>query len=202
MKKTDKTQAMEMVANLPVLDCPRRKDWELWLKKNHKSSFGVWLRIARKSSGSASVPYADALAGALCYGWIDGQKRSGGEQAWLQKFTPRRKKSIWSKINRDRALALIESGKMQPAGLLEIERAKQDGRWEAAYDSARTAEVPADLEAALMRNAKAREFFKTLNGANCYAVLFRIQTAKKAETRARKIDALVAMLERGEKIHP
>lgn len=202
MKKTDNPQSMEMLRDLAVLNFLRQKDWGFWLKKNHKSSTGVWLRIAKKSSASPSVTHAEALSVALCYGWIDGQKRPDSEQAWLQKFTPRREKSMWSKINRDRALALIESGKMQPAGLLEIERAKQDGRWEAAYDSARTAEVPADLEAALMRNAKAREFFKTLNGANRYAVLFRIQTAKKAETRARKIDALVAMLERGEKVHP
>ncbi len=202
MKKPVGSQSIAILANLAVVEFPRRKNWELWLKKNHDRSVGVWLRIAKKSSSSLSVTYAEALEVALCYGWIDGQKRPDSEQAWLQKFTPRGKKSIWSKINREKALALIESGQMQAAGLREIERAKQDGRWVAAYDSARTAVVPADLQAALNRNARAREFFATLNGANRYAVLFRIQTAKKAETRARKIEQLVAMLERGEKIHP
>ncbi len=202
MKRLDCSQPVEMLANLPIIAFPRQRDWRAWLKKNCESLPGVWLRIAKKSSSSPSVTYHEALETALCYGWIDGQKRPDSEQSWLQKFTPRGKKSIWSKTNRDKALALIESGKMQSAGLREIERAKQDGRWEAAYDSARTAVVPADLQAALDCNAKAREFFATLNGANRYAVLFRIQTAKKAETRARKIEQFVAMLERGEKIHP
>ena len=180
----------------------RQKDWRLWLKKNHQSSTGVWLRIAKKSSASASVSYAEALEEALCYGWIDGQKRQDSEQTWLQKFTPRGKKSIWSKINREKALALIESGRMQAAGLNQIEYAKHDGRWEAAYDSSRTAAIPADFQAALDRNDRAQEFFKDLDRANRYAVLFRIQTAKKAETRARKIQQFIEMLERREKIHP
>lgn len=202
MKKPVGSQSIKMLANLAVVEFPRQKSWELWLKKNHDCSAGVWLRIAKKSSSSPSVTYAEALETALCFGWIDGQKRADSEQAWLQKFTPRGKKSIWSKINRNKALVLIESGKMQSAGLREIERAKQDGRWEAAYDSARTSAVPTDLQAALNKNAEAREFFATLNGANRYAVLFRIQTAKKPETRARKIEQFVAMLERREKIHP
>ncbi len=202
MKKSVGSQPIEMLANLPIVGFPRQRDWQAWLKKNHESVPGVWLRIAKKSSSSPSMTYHEALETALCYGWIDGQKRPDSEQSWLQRFAPRGKKSIWSKINRDKALALIESGKMQPAGLREIERAKQDGRWEAAYDSARTSVVPADLQAALDSNARAREFFATLNGANRYAVLFRIQTVKKAETRARKIEQFVAMLERGEKIHP
>jgi uncharacterized protein YdeI (YjbR/CyaY-like superfamily) len=202
MVQREPSQSADTLANLPVVQFHRRKEWELWLKKNHAASTGVWLRVAKKSCSDPSVTYPEALDTALCYGWIDGQKRPDSERAWLQKFTPRGKKSIWSKINRDKAIALIESGEMQAAGLREIERAKGDGRWEAAYDSARTATVPADLQAALDRNPVARQFFKTLDGANRYAVLFRIQTAKKAETRARKIEQLVAMLERQEKIHP
>jgi uncharacterized protein YdeI (YjbR/CyaY-like superfamily) len=198
----ERSQSAETLVNLPVVQFHLQKEWELWLKKNHASPTGVWLRIAKKSSVTPSVTYAEALEVALCYGWIDGQKRPDSERAWLQKFTPRGKKSIWSRINRDKAIALIESGKMQAAGLREIERAKSDGRWEAAYDSAGTATVPTDLQAALDRNPAARQFFTTLDGANRYAVLFRIQTVKKAETRARKIEQFVAMLERQEKIHP
>lgn len=200
--KRERSQPAETLANLPVVQFPRRKEWELWLKKNHASPTGVWLRIAKKSSHTPSVTYPEALEAALCYGWIDGQKRPDSEHAWLQKFTPRGKKSIWSKINRDKAIDLFENGQMQAAGLREIECAKSDGRWEAAYDSARTATVPDDLRAALDRNLAAQQFFTTLDGANRYAVLFRIQTAKKAETRARKIEQFVAMLERREKIHP
>ncbi len=202
MKRPTSNQSIEMPAELPVFEFPRQKDWQDWLNKNHETMAGIWLRIAKKSSSGRSVTYQEALETALCYGWIDGQKRPDSEHWWLQKFTPRGKKSIWSKINRNKALALIESGKMQSAGMREIERAKQDGRWEAAYDSARTSGVPADLQAALDANPRARDFFATLNGANRYAVLFRVQTVKKAETRARKIEQFVAMLERGEKIHP
>jgi uncharacterized protein YdeI (YjbR/CyaY-like superfamily) len=200
--KTDRSKPPEILANLPVLYFQHQKDWSLWLKKNHESAAGVWLRIAKKSSSSSSVSYAEALEAALCYGWIDGQKRSDSEQIWLQKFTPRGKKSIWSKINREKALALIKSGQMQPAGHRQIECAKNDGRWEAAYDSARTSVIPADLQAALDRNAKAQAFFKILDSSNRYAILFRIQTVKKAETRAQKIQQFVLMLERNEKIHP
>ncbi len=178
------------------------KDWDVWLKKNHAGTTGVWLRIAKKSASSTSVSYADALEVALCYGWIDGQKRADSEETWLQKFTPRGKRSIWSKINREKALALIQSERMQPAGAREIERAKSDGRWAAAYDSARTAVVPEDLQAAFDKNSNAHTFFKTLDSANRYAILFRIQTAKKAETRALKIQQFVRMLERNEKLHP
>ncbi len=195
----DKTP--EILANLPVLFFERQKDWALWLRKNQASSTGIWLRIAKKSPGNQSLTYHDALEAALCYGWIDGQKRTDSEQTWLQKFTPRGKKSIWSKTNREKALALVKGGQMQSAGLREMERAKSDGRWEAAYDSARTSVIPADFQAALDKNAKAQAFFKTLDSGNRYAVLFRIQTANKAETRARKIQQFVQMLERNEKIH-
>ncbi len=199
---TDRPRQSKAPENLPVIHFHRQEEWVRWLGENHGSAKGVWLRIGKKSSSSPSVSYAEALDAALCHGWIDGQKRTDSAETWLQKFTPRGKKSIWSKINRDKALALIESGRMQPAGHREIERARKDGRWEAAYDSARTAEVPADLQAALDKNARANAFFKILDGANRYAILFRIQTVKKAETRARKIQQFVEMLERKEKIHP
>jgi uncharacterized protein YdeI (YjbR/CyaY-like superfamily) len=179
-----------------------QKDWSSWLEKNHQKSPGIWLRLAKKNSGIQSVSYKEALEIALCYGWIDGQKKPESEEAWLQKFVPRSAKSVWSKINREKALALIASGEMKPAGLEAIENAKNNGRWESAYDSPRGATVPDDLQAALDKNLQAAEFFKTLNSANRYAILWRIQTVKKAETRARKIEQFVAMLERKEKLHP
>jgi len=151
---------------------------------------------------STSGDYAEALEVALCYGWIDGQMKSDSATAWLQKFTPRGKKSTWSKINRQKALALIESGKMKPAGLAEVQRAREDGRWEQAYDSPKSATVPEDLQAALNANARAKAFFATLNGASRYAILFRVQTAKKAETRAKRIQHFIQMLEKHEKLHP
>lgn len=176
-------------------------DWEEWLERNRGKSKGVWVRLAKKNSGLRSVSYAEALEIALCYGWIDGQKRGESEQAWLQRFLPRSAKSIWSKINCGKATALIASGRMKAAGLAAVEAAKNDGRWEAAYDSPKRATVPEDFQAALDANPKARDFFRTLDGANRYAVLFRIQTVKKAETRERKIREFVEMLERKEKIH-
>lgn len=179
-----------------------QKAWEKWLKANHQKSSGIWLQLAKKNSGVASITYPEALEIALCYGWIDGQKKSHSEQAWLQKFTPRGKKSIWSTINREKALALIECGKMQPAGLAEIDRAKQDGRWDQTYDSPKNIQVPSDLQAALDKNPKAKAFFAKLEGRNRYAILWRVQTAKKAETRAKRIELFIGMLERGEKIHP
>lgn len=188
-------------AELPILAFDSPDAWAAWLEEQHASSKGVWLKLAKKGSGIPSVTYAEALEVALCYGWIDGQKRSHDASAWLQKFTPRGKRSIWSKVNREKALALIESGRMRPAGLEEVERAQRDGRWEAAYDSQSTAAVPTDLAAALEQSPKAQAFFATLDSANRYAILFRVQTAKKAETRARRIEQLVQMLERGEKIH-
>jgi uncharacterized protein YdeI (YjbR/CyaY-like superfamily) len=147
------------------------------------------------------VSYKEALDVALCYGWIDGQKKPEDEKTWLQRFVPRSDKSIWSKINREKALGLIACGDMKAAGLEAIEKAKKNGRWEAAYDSPSGATVPEDFQAALDRNAKAKAFFEKLDRANRYAMLWRIQTVKKAETRARKIQEFVGMLERGEKIH-
>jgi uncharacterized protein YdeI (YjbR/CyaY-like superfamily) len=179
-----------------------RHDWDVWLKKEHRKSTGLWLRIARKDSNVKSVTYQEALDTALCYGWIDGQKRPESEHSWLQRFLPRSKKSLWSKINRNKALSLIANGEMKSAGMEAIENARTDGRWDAAYDSPSAATVPDDFQAALDSNPRAVEFFKTLDRANRYAILWRIQTAKRAETRARRIQQFVAMLKRHEKIHP
>lgn len=191
-----------MSTDQPEIAFPTPAAFAAWLAEHHAASTGIWLRIAKSGSGIPSVTYAEALDEALCYGWIDGQKKGYDADAWLQKFTPRRAKSIWSKINRDKVAALIAAGRMQPAGLAEVERAKADGRWDAAYDSQRTAEVPADLQAALDANDEARAFFATLNSANRFAILWRVQTAKRPETRAKRIADLVAMLGRGEKLHP
>lgn len=178
-----------------------RADWAHWLEKNHAKNTGIWLKLAKKDSGLQSVSYQEAIEVALCYGWIDGHKKPEDEQTWLQRFVPRSPKSVWSKINRDKALALIASGEMQPAGMSAIENAKKNGRWEAAYDSPSKAEVPADFQCALDSNPRSKAFFETLDRTNRYAVLWRIQTAKKAETRAKKIQHFVTMLEKGEKLH-
>lgn len=187
---------------LPVIAFKTPKAWATWLKANHAKSAGVWLKLAKKDSGIASVNYAEAVEVALCYGWIDGQKNPFDATAWLQKFTPRGPKSIWSKINRAKAEALMRNGHMQPAGLKAIEAAKQDGRWDSAYDSPKTATMPSDLAAALEANARAKAFFATLNSTNRYAILFRLQTAKKAETRAKRLQQFVTMLEKHEKLYP
>lgn len=163
---------------------------------------GVWLRLAKVASGIPSPTYAEALDAALCYGWIDSQKKSFDADTWLQRFTPRGPKSVWSKINREKVAALIDAGRMRSAGLAAVEAAKADGRWDAAYDSQRTASVPEDFQAALDASPAAHALFGTLNSVNRYAILWRIQTARKAETRARRIEQLVAMLARGEKLHP
>jgi uncharacterized protein YdeI (YjbR/CyaY-like superfamily) len=185
----------------PIKFFADNKDWATWLEQNHEASSGIWLRLTKKSPSKKSLTYAEALEEALCYGWIDGQKKSYDDSSWLQKFTPRRPKSIWSKINRTKVEELTKTGRMKPAGLREIEKAKQDGRWAQAYDSQKVATVPGDFQARLNKNQKAKEFFATLNSANRYAILFRIQTAKKAETRARRIEQFIEMLERNEKLH-
>ncbi|WP_193164864.1 YdeI/OmpD-associated family protein [Microbulbifer hainanensis] len=179
-----------------------QEGWEAWLSSNGEVVSGVWLRIAKKSAKQTTLTYAQALETAICYGWIDGKKQAEGEHYWLQRFTPRTTKSIWSKINKAKAEALISAGRMRPTGLREINRAKQDGRWEAAYSSASTSTVPYDLQEALNRNPKAKRFFDTLNRKNQYAILFRIQNAKRAETRAKKISQFIDMLNNSEKIHP
>lgn len=175
--------------------------WEIWLEKNHSQSPGLWLRLAKKGSDLPSLTYPEALEVALCYGWIDGQKRGESDRTWLQRFVPRSGKSMWSKINRQKAEALIAKGKMKPAGLEAIEAAKTCGRWESAYDSPKGSKIPPDFQSALDADPRAREFFARLDAANRYALLFRIQTAKKAETRARKIVEFIAMLKRHERLH-
>ena len=187
--------------DLPILPFERQKDWAVWLAKNHAKSAGVWLKLAKKASGIKSVTYDEALEVALCYGWIDGQRRSHDETSWLQKFTPRGPKSIWSKINTEKAQRLIESGQMKPAGLKAVESARQDGRWDVAYAPQSKAAVPDDLQAELDRNAKAKAFFATLDSRNRYAILHRVHTAKKAETRAKRIEQFIRMLEKNEKIY-
>jgi uncharacterized protein YdeI (YjbR/CyaY-like superfamily) len=187
---------------LPVLAFATVRAWSEWLEANHASSRGVWLKIAKKGARTASVTYAEALEGALAWGWIDGQKGTFNDMWWLQRFTPRTAKSPWSKINRAKAERLVAAGTMEAPGLAEVERAKRDGRWDRAYDGARSSTVPADLAAAFARNARARKFFDTLDSANRYAILYRVQTAKKPETRAERITRFVALCARHETIHP
>ena len=177
------------------------KAWESWLAKNQTATDGLWMRIAKKASGTKSITYPEAVEIALCYGWIDGLKKPESETTWLQRFVPRRPRSIWSNINREKALALIIAGKMKPAGLAEIERAKKDGRWEAAYASFSSATIPEDLQAEFDKHPKAKAFFETLSRTNTYAILWRIQTAKRPETRTRRLRTYIDMLEKGEKLH-
>jgi len=178
-----------------------QRDWEIWLDSNYGEQKGRWLKIAKKASGLASVSYAEALDAALCYGWIDGQKQKYDENYYLQKFTPRRPRSIWSKVNVEKVAILTAAGKMKPSGLLTVESAKQDGRWDAAYDSHRTIEISDDFQAALEQNPQAKVFFEALNKTNRYAILWRIQTVKRPENRKLKIDSIIAMLEAGQKFH-
>lgn len=177
------------------------KAFETWLKKHHASSDGLWLQIAKRGADEPSVTYAEAVEIALCWGWIDGQKKGLDDQHFLQRFTPRRARSVWSKVNVEKVAALIAAGRMQAPGLAQVDAAKADGRWARAYDGARTSVVPDDLQAALDAQPPAKAFFATLNASNRYAVLWRIQTAVKPETRARRIEQLVDMLARGEAIH-
>lgn len=187
---------------LPLLRFADAESWQAWLAANHTTSRGVWLAIARVGSGTASVTYEQALDLALRHGWIDGRKQGGDEGAWRQKFTPRGPRSAWSRRNREKAEALIAAGRMAPAGLAAIEAARRDGRWEAAYGLSRHRGVPEDLQAALDDNPVAAAFFATLDSRSRYAVLYRVQTARKPETRTRRIADFVAMLARGERIHP
>lgn len=192
---------MELFKDLPVLLFLSQKDWRTWLDENHSQHKGVWLKHAKKSSGKQSVSYGEALEEALCYGWIDSQKQAYDSNYYLQKFTPRGPKSVWSKNNVMKVEALTKMGRMQPAGLAAIESAKQDGRWDAAYDSPSASKVPEDFQAALDKNPQAKQFFETLNKANVYAFCWRVQTAKKPETRKARIEKFIGMLNRGEKLH-
>ena len=186
---------------LPILPFASATAWEAWLQREHANASGVWLKIAKRGSGIATVTYAEALDVALCFGWIDGQKRAFDASWFLQRFTPRKRGSRWSKINTEHAKRLIAEGRMRAAGLAQVEAARADGRWDAAYAGQASAIVPDDLRAALDENPSAAAFFATLRGANRYAILYRVQDAKRPETRAGRIARFVAMLERGETLH-
>jgi uncharacterized protein YdeI (YjbR/CyaY-like superfamily) len=191
----------EMRAGLPVMTFADAAAFEAWLAAQPRTSKGLWLRLAKKGAGFASLSKAEAIDAALLHGWIDGQLDKYDETSWLVRFTPRKPTSKWSQVNRRRALELIAAGRMRPAGLAEVEAAKADGRWEAAYAPASTAQPPPELQAALAASPRAAAFFATLTGANRYAVIYRAGAAGKPETRAARIAKLVAMLERGETIH-
>lgn len=190
------------VAIDPPLTFKDSREWEAWLEKNGASSSGVWLRLAKKEATQATISYANAVETALCFGWIDSRKKKGDQHFWLQRFTPRGVKSVWSKINREKAETLIRSKRMRPAGLKAVKLAKKDGRWERAYASASNSTIPPDLAQALAANPKAQAFFATLNSQNRYAILYRIQSVKKADTRIMKISQFVEMLSNGELLHP
>jgi uncharacterized protein YdeI (YjbR/CyaY-like superfamily) len=186
---------------LPEISFPSAAEWEDWLEDNHAVSEGVWIKMAKKGTGIESVRYPEVLESALCFGWIDGRREALDERYFLQRFTPRRPRSKWSRINRDKAERLIAEGRMRPAGLAEVERAKADGRWEAAYEAPRSIAVPDDLRRELDARPKAKARFAELNSQNRYAILYRLQDAKKPETRARRLAKFVAMLEAGETIY-
>ena len=192
---------MDTKQGLPIIAFASPAQWEEWLKEHHGTSKGVWLKFAKKGSGETTVTYLEALDVALCHGWIDSQKGALDETFFLQRFTPRGPRSKWSKINQDKVEALGKAKRMRPAGLAEVEKARADGRWEAAYDGQRTITVPEDLQKELDANPKAAAFFATLSSVNRYAILYRIQDAKKPETRARRIEKFMGMLERGETVH-
>jgi uncharacterized protein YdeI (YjbR/CyaY-like superfamily) len=184
-----------------IISFPSAGDFRTWLATNHTEPGGIWLRIYKKDSGVATVTYAEALDQALCFGWIDGQKKPYDQQSWLQRFTPRRPRSGWSKRNTQHAGRLIKSGAMAAPGLKEVNAAKADGRWKAAYDSFSQAAVPEDFLNRLAKNKKAKAFFETLNKTNLYSILYRLQTAKQPETREKRVRAIIEMLARGEKFH-
>ena len=193
---------MHNTNGLSIMSFETQQDWERWLTEHHTDTVGIWLKIAKKETGIPSVNYSEALDSALCYGWIDGQKASFDDQYWLQKFTPRRPKSIWSKVNCDKATALIAEGRMQPEGIRQVELAKADGRWESAYESQSKITIPADFQSELDKNQKAKDFFSTLNSINRYAILFRIHSAKKPATRSARINKFIEMLSNNQKIYP
>ena len=189
-----------MKDGLPVILFKTEQEWIDWLEKNENEP-GIWVQIAKKGSGIQSISYQQALEVALCFGWIDGLKNPLDEKTWIQRFTARKPNSKWSKINRTKAEELIETGKMRPSGFAAIEMAKQKGIWDTAYDSQKNAEVPADLQSELDKNPDAAEFFKSLNGVNKYAIIYRLQTALTPEIRSKKLNQLIEMLKRKEKIH-
>jgi uncharacterized protein YdeI (YjbR/CyaY-like superfamily) len=188
--------------DLPIVAFHTDQEWEEWLQAHHADTPGVWMKIAKKASGVQTASYPGVLDTAICFGWIDGQRRPLDARCFLQRFTPRRRRSKWSRVNRDKATRLIEQGRMRPAGLAEVQRAREDGRWEAAYEPPSKITVPDDLQRAFERNPKAQAFFATLDSQNRYAVLYRIQDARRPETRARRIETFIAMLSAGETVHP
>jgi uncharacterized protein YdeI (YjbR/CyaY-like superfamily) len=192
---------MPPTETVPILECASQQAWEGWLESNHDTSTGVWLKIAKKGAPQPTPTYAEALESALAYGWIDGQKGALDDHYWRQRFTKRKPNSKWSQINRDKATALIASGRMTPAGLEQVGKAKEDGRWDAAYEPQSRATVPDDLQRELDRNPEAKAFFETLKGPNRYAILYRISDAKRPETRARRIATFVAMLNERKTLH-
>ena len=185
----------------PILQLASQEEWEAWLDAEHGTSDGVWLKFAKKGSGVETVVYAEALEVALCYGWIDSQVARLDERFYLQKFTPRRARSKWSRINRDKIEELTRQGRLKPAGLEQVELAKADGRWDAAYASPANVAIPDDLQAALDASPQAAEFWERLNKSNRFAIVFQLEDAKKPETRTRRLEKFVGMLERGEKLY-
>jgi uncharacterized protein YdeI (YjbR/CyaY-like superfamily) len=187
---------------LPKIPFASTAEWEAWLEDNHAVSEGVWIKMAKKGTGIESVRHPDVLESALCFGWIDSRREALDERYYLQRYTPRRSRSRWSRINRQKAERLIADGRMRPAGLAEVERAKADGRWDAAYEGQKSATVPDDLQRELDARPAAKASFAGLNSQNRYAILYRLQEAKRPETRARRLARFVAMLEAGERLYP
>jgi uncharacterized protein YdeI (YjbR/CyaY-like superfamily) len=192
---------MTKVNSLPIMEFKTVEAFETWLIKNHGNSNGLWIKIFKKNSGKKTITYAEALDVALCYGWIDGQKQAHDEQAWLQKFCPRSAKSIWSKINIGHVERLIKEGRMRPPGLKAVEKAKANGSWEKAYDSPSKMTIPDDFLKELSKNKKAEANFRHLNKTNLFSIGFRLQTAKKQETREKRMKEIIEMLAKGEKFH-
>ncbi len=192
---------MSSAPALPTIAFESPEAWGTWLAENHTQANGIWMRIAKKGANTRSITYAEALDLALCYGWIDGQKKSYDEHAWLQKFTPRRPRSVWSKINTQHIERLAAAGRMKSGGQAQVDAAKLDGRWERAYSPQRDAAPPEDFMSALNKSKKAQAFFATLTRRNIFPIVYRLQSAKKPETRHRRLNEMIAMLERGEKFY-
>jgi uncharacterized protein YdeI (YjbR/CyaY-like superfamily) len=189
------------IDELPIIAFADQKAWSSWLEEHHADTSGVWVRFYKKSSSQPTVTYDEALDEALCFGWIDGQVKKYDDESYLQKFTPRRARSIWSKRNIDHIERLTKEGRMQPAGLQQVEAAKADGRWEQAYDSPSQMTIPDDFLAEVKKDSNAYAFFQRLNRANLYSIAWRLQTAKKPETRAKRMSAILSMLAEGKKFH-
>ena len=195
------TQKNASAPELPEIPFADVHAWRDWLEMNHAESKGIWLKFFKKGSSVRSITYEEALNEALCYGWIDGQLRKGDAAYYLQRFTPRTKKSIWSKRNREKVLALEKAGRMKPSGMLQVELAKKDGRWEQAYDSPARMQVPQDFLEALSAHQQAKAFYDSLNRTNQYAIAWRLQTARTPATRAKRFQTILEMMARGEKFH-